>query len=160
MSNSYDSVTADELAQFDDIYRDAEVEDRDRDREEVPDGNYQVNVERAEMTRARSTGRPMLKWTLRILGPTHAGRLLWRHNVLATPENVRWAKSDLAVCGIMLEPFSELPARVGELLDCKLEVAKRTRGDNTNIYINRRIVMDGPSGSGSGARVADALTPF
>ena len=156
MAPSHDSVTAADLAQFDEAYRNAEVEDRDR--EEVPDGNYQVNVERVEMVRARTSGRPMLKWTLRILGPTHAGRVLWRNNVLASDENIRWLKSDIATCGLEIERVSDLPERYPELLDRKLEIAKRTRGENTNIYINRRIVTDGPTGAG--ARVADALTPF
>jgi len=30
-----------------------------------PDGKYQVNVEKAELTEAHTSGNPMLKWTLR-----------------------------------------------------------------------------------------------
>lgn len=56
-----------DLAQFDDDFAHAEVEEREF--ETIPDGKYQVNVERAELTRAQTSGNPMLKWTLRILAP-------------------------------------------------------------------------------------------
>jgi hypothetical protein len=38
-----------------------------------------------------------------------------------------------------LAKFSELAGRLEELLDVTLEVTKRTRGDYTNVYFNRRI---------------------
>ncbi len=38
-----------------------------------------------------------------------------------------------------LARFSELSTRLDELLDVTLEVTKRTRGDYTNVYFNRRI---------------------
>ena len=57
-----------DLAQFDDAFESAEVEDREY--ETVPDGKYQVNVERVELTRAKTSGNPMLKWSLRIIAPT------------------------------------------------------------------------------------------
>ena len=158
MSQYEAHVSAADLAAFDEEYREAQVEERER--EDVPDGTYQVAVEKAEMTRARNSGRPMLKWTLRILGPSQANRVLWRHNVIATPDNIRWLKQDLATCGLVLDKLSELPARLGELLDVKLEVAKRTRGDNTNVYLNRRIVMDTPPDDNYRARAAEALGTF
>ena len=82
-----------DLAQFDDAFETAEVEEREF--EAVPDGKYQVNVDRVELTRAQTSGNPMLKWTLRILAPTHKGRLLWRNNVMASNENIKWLKQDL-----------------------------------------------------------------
>jgi hypothetical protein len=129
-----------DLSQFDDDYESAEVEDREF--EPVPDGKYQVKVERVEVSRAKSSGNPMLKWTLKILAPTHAGRLLWRNNVMASKENIKWLKNDLHVCGVELEKLSDLPNRLEELLDLTLEVTKRTRGENENVYLNRRIEID------------------
>lgn len=128
------------LEQFDEEYASAEVEERDF--EPIPDGKFQVQVDRIEMTHAKNSGNPMLKWALKILGPTHQGRLLWRNNMLVSAENIRWLKGDLHICGLELEKLSELPANLEKLLDVKLEVTKRTRGDNENIYLNRRIVMD------------------
>ena len=129
-----------DLSQFDDDFAEAPIEEREF--ETVPDGKYQVNVERVEIVRAKTTGNPMLKWTLRILAPSSRGRLLWRNNVMATRENMKWLKNDLHVCGLDLDRVSDLPARLAELLDVKLEVTKRTKGENENVYFNRRIVLD------------------
>ena len=115
-------------------------------RKQIPDGKYQVNVERVELTRAQTSGIPMLKWTLRILAPTHKGRLLWRNNVIATRENIRWLKADLYTCGLDLENISDLPGHLEKLIGVKLEVTKRTRGENENIYFNRRIVLEDGGG--------------
>jgi len=128
-----------DLMQFDEDFANAPIEERDFD--EVPDGKYQVNVEKVELTHSQNNN-PMLKWGLRILGPNHANRMLWRNNVLVTTENVKWLKNDLYVCGLELEKLSDLPGQLDELLDVKLEVTKRTREDYSNIYINRRIVSD------------------
>jgi hypothetical protein len=48
-------------------------------------------------------------------------------------------KGDLKTLGLELSKFSELSGRLEELLDVTLEVTKRTRGDYTNVYFNRRI---------------------
>ena len=129
-----------DLAQFDQDFADAPVEDREF--EEVPDGKYQVIVDKVELTVAKSSGNKMLKWTLRILGPRYAGRLLWRHNVMATRENIRWLKTDLHTCGLDLVKLSELPQHLERLLDVHLEITKRTRNDSSSIYLNRRLASD------------------
>ncbi len=146
-----------DLSQFDDDYDSAEVEDREFDT--VPDGKYQVMVERVELSRAKSSGNPMLKWTLKILAPTHAGRLLWRNNVMASKENIKWLKNDLHTCGLELEKLSELPERLNDLLDLTLEVTKRTRRENENIYLNRRIEIDVNDGEPARDAKGD-LIPF
>ena len=129
-----------DLSQFDEDFAEAPVEERDFD--EVPDGKFQVSVDKVELTTAKSSGNAMLKWTLRILGPHYAGRLLWRNNVIATRENVRWLKNDLHICGLDLVKLSELREHLEQLLDVQLEVTKRTRGDSVNIYFNRRLVLN------------------
>ncbi len=128
-----------DLSRFDDDFADAPVEEKT---DSVPDGKYQVNVDKVEITTARSSGNPMLKWTLRILAPSSRNRMLWRNNVMATRENIRWLKNDLHVCGLDLQRLSDLPANLERLLDVKLEVTKRTKGDNENVYFNRRLVLD------------------
>ena len=155
MTQDYDTsgMSDLDLAQFDDDFSEAPVEEREF--EEIPDGKYQVNVEKVELTRAQSSGNPMLKWTLKILGPRFAGRLLWRNSVMASKENLKWLKTDLHTCGLDVEKLSELPSRLGDLLDVKLEVTKRTKGESENIYFNRRIVVeDLPAGDD------DTLAPF
>lgn len=137
MSDStYNPVTEADLADFDEAYERADVSDDEF--ESVPDGKYQCVVECVELVRT-TNGDPMLKWTLRILGPTHEGRLLWRYNVLSSDENVVWLKKDLRRCGIHLARVSELPANLERLLDIKLEVNKKTRNDFEAVYIEKRL---------------------
>ena len=67
---------------------------------------------------------------------------MWRNNMLASSENVKWLKQDLHVCGLELAKLSDLQANLDRLLDVKLEVTKRTTGDFENIYFNRRITTE------------------
>jgi len=148
-----------DLAKFDGDFADAPVEEN-KEYDEVPDGKYQVNVDKVEITTAKTSGNAMLKWTLRVLGPRCQNRLLWRNNVMATRENIRWLKNDLHTCGLDLQKLSDLPAHLERLLDVKLEVTKRSKGDNTNIYFNRRIVADGPAAGASDASAGKEDIPF
>ncbi|MBX9601418.1 MAG: DUF669 domain-containing protein [Bryobacteraceae bacterium] len=145
-----------DLAQFDDDFQNEATEERG-DFESVPDGKYQVAVEKVELTQS-STGNPMLKWTLRILAPRFINRFLWRNSVF-TQNTLKYVKTDLHLCGLDLERLSELPKHLDKLLDVKLEVTKKTKGDNENIYFNRRIETAG--GANRYQREAgDALVPF
>ncbi len=152
-------VSATDLATFDAEFEGAPVEDSGF--EPLPDGKYQVLVERVELLRSKA-GNPMLKWTLRVLGPQCQGRLLWRNNVIASAENLKWLKSDLHTCGLTLGKLSELPARLPELLDIHLEVTKRTRGENESVYLNKRVEASAaPGGSaGSAGSTGSALPAF
>ena len=138
-----------DLSELDQAYSQAEMEDREFD--EVDDGKYQTKIARVEIARAKKSGNPMLKWELKILGPCHEGRILWRYNQLLTPRNLNWLKTDLATCGIELEKLSDLEDRLPELLDITLEVTKKTSGKNVNIYFNRRIEIEEGSSDGAGA---------
>ena len=161
-------VTDTDLANFDDVFEGSEGDERDF--ESIPDGKYQVVVDRVELVRT-TKGDPMLKWTLRVLGPTHEGRLLWRNNVMAAPENIAWLKKDLYACDVRLARLSELPANLERLLDIRLEVTKRSKGEYESIYINKRIKTageaeskPGPTAQRPGAKPAgkarDALSKF
>jgi hypothetical protein len=145
-----------DLAQFDEEFAAAPVEEREFD--EVPDGKYRVLVDRVEITDAKSSGNKVLKWTLRILGPHHAGRLLWRYHVLTSRESIRWLKTDLHTCGLDLVRLSDLPQCLDRLLDVHLEITKRTKGDSSNLYFNHRLEKD-DAGDGFGGPGA-AGVPF
>ena len=149
-------VSAADLATFDEEFEGAPVEDSGF--EPLPDGKYQVAVERVELVRSRA-GNPMRKWTLRVLGPQCQGRLLWRNSVIASTENLKWLKTDLHTCGIALGKLSELPTRLPELLDIHLEVTKRTRGEYESVYLNKRIEAAGSSDAPAGS-AGSALPPF
>jgi hypothetical protein len=152
-------VSATDLATFDTEFEGAPVEDSGF--EPLPDGKYEVAVQRVELLRSRA-GNAMLKWTLRVLGPQCQGRLLWRNNVIASAENLKWLKTDLHTCGIVLGKLSELPARLPELLDLRLQVTKRTRGDNESVFLNARLdAADAPEAPAGQTRSAgSALPPF
>jgi hypothetical protein len=107
--------------------------------DEIPDGKYQVNVEKAEITKAKTSGNPMLKWTLKIVGPSNINRLLWNYHILNNPTGQSWLKKDLKLCNVSLNKLSDLPSNLEYLLDVKLEVTVRTRDGNQNIYFNRRL---------------------
>jgi len=87
---SFDPI---DLCDLDDDFGEAEVEQREFD--PVPDGKYQVNVERVELTRTQTSKTPMLKWTFRVLGPRCRGRLLWKNSLIGTKDNLKWLKTDL-----------------------------------------------------------------
>jgi hypothetical protein len=146
-----------DLSQFDAGFRTEQAAERS-DYDSVPDGKYQVNVEKVELTEAHTTGNPMLKWTLRIIAPQQVNRLMWRNSVI-TANTLKFIKTDLHVCGLDLERLSDLPNHLGRLLDVKLEVTKRTKGDNENIFFNRRIDNDRAPGSFR-QEAGDALVPF
>ena len=57
------SKRAIDLSQFDDEFRSEQPEERG-DFESVPDGKYQVTVEKVELVEAQSSGNPMLKCEL------------------------------------------------------------------------------------------------
>jgi hypothetical protein len=133
-----------DLSEFDEAYEHAKVEDRE-DFMPLPDGKYQAMVDRVEVTRAKS-GKPMLKWCLKVIVGNHKGRLLWRNNVMVSDANIKWLKQDLQTCGLVLGRLSDLNDRLEELIGIVLEVQKVTKGGNENVYINKRIdsgsVMD------------------
>ena len=137
-NNYIKDVGEDDLTQYDDVFSNANAED---EFVKVPDGKYQVVVDRVELTRSKTSGKPMLKWELRILPDDVQVRKLFRNNVIGSEENVRWLKKDLYKCGLKINKISELPANLERLLDIQLEVTKRTSKDNQNenVYINKSI---------------------
>ncbi len=139
-----------DLTQWDEDYENAPVEEHDFDN--VPDGKYQVVVDKVELTTSKTSDKPMLKWTLKIIAPNHVGRLLWRNNMIASPDNIKWLKNDLNTCGLAIKKLSELPENIEKLLDVRLEVTVRTRGENQNIYFNK-LIDSGRQDSGDGANL-------
>ena len=146
-----------DLAQFDDGFQSEATAERG-DFEGVPDGKYQVTVEKVELTEAQSSGNPMLKWTLRVIAPKFVDRLMWRNSVI-THNTLKYVKTDLHLCGLNLDRLSDLPKHLSKLLDVKLEVTKKTKGDNENIFFNRRIENDRTPGKFR-QEAGDALVPF
>ena len=144
-----------DLSYLDDEYAETEVPEQEFS--PIPDGKYQVLVERAEISTAQSSGNPMLKWTLRILGPAFRDRLLWKNSVLLSGL-LQYVKKDLQTCGVHIQKISDLPDQLEKLLDLKLEITKKTKGENENIYFNK--LISGASEDNYKHASQEAMTPF
>jgi len=104
---------------------------------EVPDGRYSVQIIDLELGLA-STGNPVLKYGLRVATGELTGRMIWKRRVI-TVNTIRFTKRELLACGLLLDRFSHLGRRLGELQGIELEVSKVTKGDNSDVYFNRRV---------------------
>jgi hypothetical protein len=141
-----------DLSVFDEEYDEAEVPTY----EEVPDGKYQVRVQRAALGTSQA-GDAMLKWDLVVLSGQDAGRHVFK-NAVITHKSLPFVKGDLHTLGVQLSRFSDLPNHLEALLDQTLEITKRTRGEYTNVYFNRR--LEGLSSEGFEGLASDEPTPF
>jgi len=144
-----------DLSYLDDEYEETEVPEQEFS--PIPDGKFQVLVDKVELTTAQSTGNPMLKWTLRILGPAYRERLLWKNSVLLSGL-LQYVKKDLQTCGIHIQKISDLPDQLEKLLDLKLEITKKTKNENENIYFNK--LISGASEENYERASQEAKTPF
>lgn len=127
-----DNSTVD-LSAFDDEFSSAEAPSFD----EVPDGKYQARIDSVRLDRSQK-GDPMLRWDLIVIAGSQAGRHIFKNSVI-TPAALPFVKGDLKTLGLELTKFSDLQQRLEELLDITVEVTKRTRGEYTNVYFNKRI---------------------
>lgn len=124
-----------DLTSFDDEFDQAEAPSYD----EVPDGKYQVNLHSVRLETSQK-GDPMIKFDLEIISGAHAGRHIFKNSAI-TQASLPYVKADLKTLGLELAKFSDLASRLEDLLDVKLEVTKRTRGDYANVYFNRRLQL-------------------
>ncbi len=144
---------------FDDLdgqYGDQKVEDRNSP---VPDGTYQVEVQKFEPGLTKAAGNRMFKWTLRILGPNHAKRMIFKNSIIDHQDSEKrgkllaMLKNDIAVSGVKIDKLSELgDAKVRErFLNLQLEVNVVQNGDFQNIYFRKRL-----EGVATGTRAGSA----
>ena len=124
-----------DLSEFDDDFKAAEPADFD----EVPDGKYQVRVESVKLAES-SNGNPMIKWDLVVISGQYEGRHVFKNSVI-TRESLPFVKGDLKVLGVEPAKLSDLPVYFETLLDQKLNITKRTKGEYTNVYFNSLIEM-------------------
>lgn len=126
----------------------------------IPEGQYLAKVDKIEFKESQPTdGKPSqiyLRWQLNIIDGEFTNRKLFRNNMLKTEENLKWLKTDLVKCGIILEKFSDLTTRYVELLDLELDVYVKPKGDNVNVYING---LSGVVRNGNSKSNANVSTP-
>lgn len=135
MSNGFSEDSNVDLSAFDDDFESAEAPSAD----EVPDGKYQVRIDAVRLDHSQK-GDPMIKWDLIVIAGSQSGRHIFKNSVI-TPAALPFVKGDLKTLGLELTRFSDLNGRLGDLLDMTLEVTKRTRGEYSNVYFNKRITI-------------------
>ncbi len=100
---------------------------------DIPDGTYNTIIEEARLTETVSTGRPMVIWKLRIVGPQSVNRVVTKSRVV-TENTLVYLKEELEKCGLQVSRLSELPARLTELVNHPIDVQKSTKDGKTNFY--------------------------
>jgi len=148
-----DTGWADDL---DEAYQAAEKQDSFNN---PPDGTYQVRVEKVRLDKhVNKDGRdiPFVAWTFEVLAGKHEGRNIYMSNFMDTESphielQLGFLKTALSFCGVELGKLSELPGRLKDLLDNKVEVRVKTKGQYTNVNVTRSLTGDA---------VTDADIPF
>ena len=136
-----------DLSRFDEPYSQAESRrpSPDSDSDEVPDGIYEARVESAWLSRAMTTGNPMLLWKLRITGPEHSGATLTKVRVI-TEKTLNFLKEDLERLGVTLNRLSDLQNHLDDMLDREVTIFKKRnverRWTDVNFMRNRPAEAD------------------
>jgi hypothetical protein len=105
---------------------------------EPPDGKYHVHVHRVEIKTSKN-GEDFLSWQFVIDEGAQKGRYLFKRSYMATPQNMSFLKKDLATVGLAGIKLSDLPEKLASLLDIKMMITRKTKGDFVNIYMDKRI---------------------
>jgi hypothetical protein len=143
----YEDDFATDLAQFDEEFDQIEPAEK-KEFDPVPNGKYQAKIDKVYLDRSKTSNNLMLKWELVIISGKYAGRRLFRNNMIATKENLSWLKTDLGTAGLTIQKTSDLPNRLGELLDVVVEVSVRNNKegdrDYQNVYLNKKLDIEVP----------------
>ena len=121
-----------DLSAFDADFAAAEAPDF----EELPDGKYQVKIDKAVLTQTRSSGEPMIRWELVVISGPFEGRRIFKNSVF-TQAALPYIKGDFNRLNLEMSSLKELPARLREALDKTLEVTVKTKGENHNCFFNK-----------------------
>lgn len=143
---------AGDLGQFDDQF--AGADEKPNDQRSIPDGTYNVRVDKCVLTRTKKSQVPMVSWTLAIIAGDFEGQRLFSNNAIQSDNNVRFLKKDFLTAGVNIplgESLSEnIVGYCEATLDKCMEVKQVTKGENTNIYFNRQVILsEGDSTEGS-----------
>jgi len=104
--------------------------------ENLPDGKYQARIDSIRFGHTKETAKPMFSWDM-VLVSSHAGRHIFHNRVMASADNVKWAKQDFANLDLQAESINELTDKLDEILDAIIEIQLKTKGQYQNCYINK-----------------------
>ena len=147
------ATTTNEHLDFDDLdngdtYDKSEAQKSGDFGDPVPDGRYQCVIEKAWLSMSKVGSKRMLRWQLKIVTGPCKGRVLFHNNMIETPDNNKWLKGDLTVCGMTIHKLNELNDKVSSLVGVALEVQVKNAGKdsqgrlNQNTYFNKVIEID------------------
>lgn len=120
-----------DLGAFDDAYAAAP------NSAEIPDGIYEACVCDVALGYSKK-GDPVLKLDFVVASGPYQDRHIFK-NAVITKASLPLVKADLYVLGLQLVRFSDLPRRLGELVNRAVGITKRTKGEYTNVYLKKPI---------------------
>ena len=151
MSENEDFST--DLADFDKEYAETEAAEK-KEFEPLPNGKYQARIDKVCLDKSKNTEELMLKWELVVISGKYQNRRLFRNNMIASSDNLKWLKADLETIGITLEKVSDLPNRLKDFLDIVVQVSVRNRKDGEkefmNVYLNKKLDIELPQDTQAG----------
>jgi hypothetical protein len=128
---------------------------------DVPPGVYDVIVDKVERKVAKTSGNPMLNWTLKITEGEMKGRNLFKNHVFLA-KSFPYIKADFSLCKIVLSPpltqaiENAMSDLVGIML--KVQVKAQKGGDGVNVYFKEFVgKLVGP---GESKNDGDTEIPF
>lgn len=103
-------------------------------------------------------GCDRLSWKIRITGPTHAGRIVWRdHDLAPNRDTLKWLKKDLRTLGIDIHRLSAVydadvrQQFVGLAVEIRCQAkTSKSGGIYQQVYINGIAESDQPEMGGTG----------
>lgn len=129
------------LSHLDDAYQTAETPQIG----DLPDGKYQVRIDRASFKQSNATGDWGLNLEMVVLSGEHEGRYIFKWSNLEDTERLGYLKADLTTLGYS-GLLSELEDNLAQLLDVKLEVQLKSKAGKTdpsktyqNCYLNKNL---------------------
>lgn len=127
------NISDPELAEYDEQFAQEETSDRG----DPPDGDYTALIEKLAKEPGRKGDGQRVVWWLRIDGPTHAGRMMFRDTDIKT-ETIGIIKNDLRAVGFDIGTFklSEFSARAPEALGRRVNITKKKVNGYARVYIN------------------------
>ncbi|MCU0247889.1 MAG: hypothetical protein MUC42_15065 [Bryobacter sp.] len=131
MSLSPLDAPAIDLSAFDEAYANAGRSTSDPNLD-VPDGQYRVMVEDVHVAETR-TGKPMIHWSLRVVGPAEADKRLVCPRVI-TDRTLSWIKEDFEKLGLRLNRLSECQDQLPQLAGREVMIDKRSDSKGSTIY--------------------------
>lgn len=134
MTTNWESL----LATFDQQWQEIEVDPSGNVR--LPDGNYQVSLDSTLIEKSKDGSKVLWKITFKVLtGSQNAGKLIFYTSVLNDAERLQYIKQDCYRLGFPIAKLSDLPKQFERMLDIKVEVQLKTKGEYQNCYIQKRL---------------------